>query len=690
MRRAWLLVVLAGVGCKTRFDPLGPNTYKCTKPGVAECAAGWVCNVTAGFCVNPDAGISIACASDSECGGGWRCSPNHQCVDRSVEGQLSLLPPFPDLVEASPLLPLAVPLHSSQAVTVARRDATLVASDLVFGDEPHTWLAIEDVLDADGIQTSYGHRELPAGQSLAVTTALGDAGFVHLGWVVDDGGLSAFVMGPGEGLVEVLRGDGGVYVSVTPVRTDVPMGLALLTTQDGPPVIWGAAARSSTPAAANDLAFLCGVAAWSTPQGLLLQGPGPLERWLTDAGVELRATSSVLAWRVGNDIAWGEACGDAGLVVDHVDACPPGSTLQGWNLIERPQQGAVPMRFCDDDVTGQQERFDGFGAKQPVYDPLTLSGEGTWTYTRGGSGAVGRLSPAGDSLDLTLAMPPDALLASPRGLSAALGNQLYVQTKLGFLQVRSWSDPSQAIAATLGNLVAFRSGAVFSDALLPDGGDDGWAVAWSPSQWNLPRAPVLLRSLPLPDGGTLLAVTHDDVIDMAQLKRATRETVALAPAVVPQPGFAVTDVAFAPATDGGFATGYAVAGGALLALSAATPTRWQATRVNLPLDVLHVWFDGAQPRAVLSDGTVLGLTAVVVLTEPTPGPAIAATSVCDSPVVLTDKGVYALTDGGWWPVGNLPLGADLSGGAVFAVDAGVYVFDAFGNAFTTALPSCPR
>jgi hypothetical protein len=688
MRRAWLVVVVVAVAssCKTRFDPLGPNTYKCTKPGVAECAGGWVCNVTAGFCVNPDAGISIACVNDSECGGGWRCSPNHQCVDRSVEGQVSTLPTFlPDAAAmVSPLLPQGGPLHSSQGLTVLRRDATLVASDVWFEDDSRTWLAIEDVLDADGLQTNYSFGALPGG--VAVTTALGDAGFVHLGWAYHDGSLGAYVMAADAGLDQSIA-NAGDYPFVTPVRTNSTKGLALLRNSDGgQATIWGSAQDEGD---AQDVAlFPCGVAAWATPRGLVLRDAGPAERWLTHAGVELRATATALAWREGDDIAWGSVCVAVPLeAVTHVAACPPGSTLQGWNLIEGGASGPEPMRFCDD-AQGHQRRYDGLGSGQPVYDPVELSGEGTWTFTRGGSGALGRLSPAGDSLDLTLSSPPDALLPFQDGLSAALGNQLYRLSPVGFLQVRSFVDPSQSVGATLGNLVAFRGGEVYA-APPPDAGDEGWAVAWAPSQWTAPRAPVLMRALPLPDGGTLLALTHDDVIDMAQLKRATRETVTLAPAVVPQPGFAVTDLALALATDGGFATGYAIAGGSLLALSAATPTRWQATRVSLPLDVLHVWFDGARPRAVLSDGTVLGLTAVVALTEPTPGPAVAATSVCGSPVVLTDTGAYSLTDAGWESLPIQLLGADFSGGAIFAVGAGVYVFDRFGNAYQSSLPGCP-
>jgi hypothetical protein len=230
-----------------------------------------------------------------------------------------------------------------------------------------------------------------------------------------------------------------------------------------------------------------------------------------------------------------------------------------------------------------------------------------------------------------------------------------------------------------------------------NGSIDAWTggaaftrVAASSVGWKDPAAPVLVRALPVANGDTALVVAHDDTIDVAELVDMT--VADLAPRVLPSPGLAVRDLALRSSPDGGFAEGFAVAGGNLVALAASTPRRWSSTRVALPGNALHVWYEGAAPRVVLDDGTIVGLSTGTVLFGPSDFDVFDAVTVCPSatsagtPLLLATDGVEFPTDAGWLAVGDLPTDVDLARGRLFATDGGWLVFDSRGSAWAGTCP----
>lgn len=659
--RALAMVLLFITGCEARFSGEVPRSYKCANAGRAECPGGWVCNQTVGFCFNPDSGLPLACANDDECGGGWRCSPNQVCVDRSVEGQLTVLEPAESASFLGPRLlrtgTIAMSSRAAAQVGLIRLSAFDVLLETAGRQQ---WFATHETVSLSEVKSFYRLFEGTAGAKSVVTTQpvlkADGVDFVHTLWSVVDGGVRART------LIADSTVDGGVgfkdrliagtYAAVGVVRSegvafenDALRGAALLIGPAGTEawqfdstvpnyrfaagfteVGWVDGRFSSGSGGCTQMVVALGahgavarapvaVAAGTTA---LFSDGAPLmamPSWSNElrVGVSLRAD----AVEVGSVLSTGEIASVNACTAkaNKVDGCAQrsdgGLSWVAWNYHE-VEAGLVPRVVCNG--TGTQTVFNSPGSPtgSPVYDPFQVSTDGVTGVARTvGSHAVVQIDRDVNPTPLTMSTVPDGLTNSLGTVVALRRDGAYTLTEAGFMRAQANTDVSQNYAASDGRFSVSRNGVVSTTT---------WAVAFPPTLWNSPSAPVLMRTLPLADAGTLLALAHDDTIDMAQLRVATKTVVELAPMVVPAPGLAVTDFALRLSTDGGFATGYAIASGFLIALNATSPTRWQSARVTLPDDVLHVYYDGELPRAVSASGTVLGLTALVGLTPPTPWP----------------------------------------------------------------------
>ncbi len=708
-RSGVLLFLVLASACSARFSGNTPRPYKCGSAedgGSSECVGGWRCNATVGVCIDPEVGLPMACRNDFECGGGWRCSPNGACVDRSVEGEVSTAGTTSPAEFISPLVTAEGDLHTSQPQTSVFSDGYVaVGSDVFFDGTPAQWVSVEDFVGPDGVVTQYvvGMSPTATDRPRALSTRVTPSGgFTHTLWVATE-----------QGLVSLSRENGVIDAGLVPGRfTDVHVlrGANLAAAPEDP--LQGAVVAEKESGAATYVAgtrdaglmFALPVSdlAWAprtagceaklyraTAQGLtestesggstVLDPDAPAELRI---GANTKTGAQYIAWR-SNDggLSWRDVCETT---VNTAPSCPHTNNivrqLVGWHL-EESGTGMTPVRLCENGA--QQALVQGVSGTsvETIYNPISVSSEGTTLWGRARStGAVVRIEPTGSVIDVTLAEPPDALIRAGANVVACRSSGSFVLTpSLGFLRARTMADPLDNFATGFGTFVVTRNGVVL-------GAD--WAVAFPRVDWNEPRAPVLARGVALGDGGTLLALSHDDTIDMAQLKIAEREAVELTPTLIPAPGFAVSDFALHAPGDGGTPVGLAVAGGTISALTSTTPTRWQTNKITLPSDALHVWFDQEHPRAVMTDGTVVGLTAIVALTPPTPTAAIAATSVCGTPFVLTDSALYHWADTGWQSVADLPGDVGFTGGRLLTLGTRLYVFEKSGHVWQVDV-KCP-
>jgi hypothetical protein len=715
MRRL-LWVTLLLLACKARFSAEVPRPYACSEAPDEACPGGWVCNLAAHLCIDPDAGVAVACRSDADCGGGWRCGPSQVCVDRSVEGAVTSAPEATSTLLTPHFLTLRpeAPVVSQEAVVSVSSGGYRLGADVLFAR-------------ADGgapLWVGFGAQAMPTGETyfgltiptmnaaavhLPTTQPMGEQS-VHALWSVQPSGATSLAL--------PLLDDGG-YADValdapsTRLSPLATTGLWWESRLEGAVITWGldgggvlrlplqsggnaygsvvAGAMTLAPAAA-DVRF----AALNLDGGeVLLRGGleglswGPLSGSLQATPVgpvaELQvfdvAGTPVVGWREadGGALHWGGFVDGAFAVGSRTPVpCENDAgvvTLAAWWLV--PGSPVSVAGLC----RGQRglERFLD-GAHSPVSGDRMLSAGSTtrWGFTE--RGAIVREDPSGDTL-FTLPRAPDALmklddLGLP-GVTISLGDDYFEPSPLGLTRGLHVPSSNSMLAADDGHYRVTRLGLVIR----------GRAAVGSPSvDWVLPASPVLLTTLARPASTDVVVVTHDDELDVAVLK-ADGGLAELTPRLRPSPGFPVTQVMLQPTTDGGLAEGYLIAGSDLFRVTASSPTRWQATREALPNQPLTVWLDGAHSRTVLVDGAVFGLTARVTLTPPTPAPAVSALAPCGAPWVLTDDGLVRWADGGW---SDVPLAgveqADFAQGRLLELDGGLYVFDSRGMAWS--VPAC--
>jgi hypothetical protein len=746
MRRALALVtVLLLSACPDRFQLDTPHQYKCSADGgSAQCGTVGhsVCNLTAGYCIDLDAGEPFPCASDLECGHGWRCGIAHVCADPSNEPPLvpvDLAPP----TLATPDLDV-VALRSSQSSLVYVASQLKEFNDLVISqrDGGLVWLFGQAVEEPGRVSMHQDAHTSPVPLAIDQQPTAGvvasNGNVLHLLAALVDGGAFVVSLDSAGALTE--RPVPGPYEQLRSVRTTPGLSLpsdpifafisgnrvSIARAQAFEGGLSGTAVPLDTPVTFNgvvaDLAYFrpgelgdAGVLLAATSAGLerLVEGGSPTPITITSAPVlnlrlgrgALSSRAPSLAWRSGDGLVhvaeYTGAFQETTLPVTPcvgLDKDGGATTLLTYGF----NREGVPNEQCTTlygDVTLED------GNVNPLYQHRTVTTDATdWWAWSIDTGQVTR-SLLGSPLPVSPFEAPESLEWSPKfGVLAIDQNLAFQDSSLGF---------------SVANIALVPNGgpsAFVSVPVKPDGGIFSWVVSRSGEvseydpfdhsyqavaapivTWKLPTAPILLRHLvDQKSGHDVLMAVHDDTIDVTEL--VPMQFADLTPRVLPSPGLPVRDLALVAVADGGFAEGFAIAGTDLIALSAPSPRRWSTTRVALPASPVHVWYEGASPRVTLDDGQVVGIASGTRIADGVPGlEVVDATTVCPTdttagvPVLLSVELVISYGPAGWAPLlGQLEdggsAGLDFSRGRVFAVDGGWYAFDSAGTPWFGACP----
>lgn len=567
-----LVLVLAACNSRLKLDV--PRAYHCTEDGGDECAGTWVCNVTAGVCFDPDAGAALPCSTDDDCGT-WRCGPTGVCVDGRVEGEVTRLPLLDAGGFVSPKFP-GNPRQVSEPAFVQTSAQMVLGTDvLIEFDGGRTWLEVEDQMTSEGTQTQYRYGLLPGEGAAALTTCAGDdAGIVHLAWVPLDGGVVLVSDRDGNRTNTLLP---GAWSPVSDVRGPFgtfshcgTAGGAVIARNGNSSVLFQApdgTPRTLLPGTTS-IALVPKTSFGIVSGQLVNLDDGGL--WAKDVEDLHVAGGTWLAWRTRDSIWWADVTHPE--YREQLELCrgSDGGT-SGWNLWAQGAT-AVPVQYCDNG--GYTSIQLGRSASRAVADLLAVSSGGSTTWTRSRrAGSIGRTTLAIEPAEITLQRPPEAMVSVNGDHLALSHREVYVPSALGYLVTRTFVEVSNMPGAGQDDLLLTRGGMVYRGKEL---------VAYSATTWGAAKAPLLLRTVSLADGGTLIAAAHDDTLEVAELGPTAVE---LIPAVLPMPGIPVSALALT-ASDAGLAHGYAVAGGNVVALSAASSRRWTTSRINLPYDVL--------------------------------------------------------------------------------------------------------
>ncbi|MBX7097703.1 MAG: hypothetical protein K1X89_08325 [Myxococcaceae bacterium] len=155
------------------------------------------------------------------------------------------------------------------------------------------------------------------------------------------------------------------------------------------------------------------------------------------------------------------------------------------------------------------------------------------------------------------------------------------------------------------------------------------------------------------DGGTTVVIADPDLLWSTEVNAPPPDggTHPRVPRRLNTPG-TLTALAMADVAPGEplFARGYAIAGERLYEVRAESKNRWAMVELVTPVtEPMGVWTDHSRGRALLADGTALGLPTGVVLAGPTPAAPLEVDSLCGQGVVRTAQGLLRLTaasDGG--------------------------------------------
>lgn len=746
MRRAPVLlcVALAALGgCRTCIDADEPRNYACAgDAGPGECPGGWQCNTTWKFCFDPAKGEPNPCRVDEECGGGWRCTPDGLCGDPALEGAVSSI----DVDDAELLHPLVftqapVALESSAPLRSAdgRRSESLLAGRSDAGVVEV--LKIEASSDPDGqrFRTSVARYAITE-KDFAVTVArdggegvdeflwsFGPGGVLRLRQLLDDGSVgerTSFQALTGATWVAPLLVGGAknnALGGVAQVRRDA--GLALVDPYDGIIVDGGVALGG------REAAIIAGSCADGSSLGILAreqaldvfrQGSGGRTTVATFNAVEpgdlrlaTRGPRVWVSWRQGprmtsiGGLAFVEvtgACVD-GWVSDGVvqlarPVCPPGLGYRSYDLVTTGADGPPELvtECIEHDDEGNEVNdvlFVGERETPSRYLPprlVTRQGDQVFSRFAGGQVTQGPNLLTQDAVSLP--QPPETLYPHDGGLYAPTERASFVATDAGLMidEVPAWSALPARYVESMDWFIA-RSGVVI------DLEDEG-VVALPEDDWDDPSAYVLSELLSQADGGGVLVATHDDAFDVAELGD---DQPTLVTRLKPSPATPILSLALQEARDGGTAEGYLVAGLDLFEVRAPTPRRWSATKVPLSgLRPVFAWFDHGRPRALLDDGTVMGLYTRVPLSVTLPDEVRAGGQLCGAPFALTASALYRLVPPAsgaasarsTWD--EVPLSGgddetDFSRGRLITFGNELYVFSNSGATWKLSLPSghCP-
>lgn len=750
------MLVVVGVaalgGCRTCIDADVPRQYACTgDAGIGdECPdryddkgdllAVWECNTTWGYCFDTTKGEPHPCRVDSECGGGWRCTPDGRCGDPSQEGALSTielealekLHPLafeerPDRLEAAAPLRVSdvagLRTESALAGRVARQDVEV--------------LGVTSLADPDGARFRTTYRRIASpGDDFALTVGVSGQGAQYFLWSL-----------PGQQLRRTtLSSDGGTQTEpnaapglngctwVAPLRTAGDPVSALIGTvqvrhQNGLALVSPYLGRLDA-----------GVSGSDAREAVLLTPPLCTDAWLvviarsngleavriTAAGAEslgtvtalnpgdfriaTRGSQSWLAWRSGamggnaSKLSIAELtglCVDAGLpeVAElRRPVCPVGD-YRAYDLVDTgegpPELVTECVEFNDAGVELNDVVFIGERRTPAAYLPSRIvTRESAQVFSR----FTGGLLTQGPNLvvqePLSLPSPPEALVPLDGELHAFTARKSFLHEPWGFMidRVPEWTALPANYVELAGWVIA-RSGVVI------DPQDDG-VIALPEDDWADPSSYVLSELLPQSDGGAVLVATHDDAFDVAELGD---EQPTLVTRLKPSPATPILSLALQPGRDGGVAEGFVVAGLDLFEVRASTPRRWSATKVPLAgLRPVFTWFDRGWPRALLDDGTVVGLNTRVPLSGTLPEEVRAGGALCGAPFALSATGLWMLLPPApdaedprpqWVQLGlkDTTEETDFTRGRLVTLDDALYVFSNSGGTWkvTPAGGACP-
>lgn len=746
MRRAPLFVFLALAalgGCRTCIDAGVPRNYACSGDagaGVDECPdlyndngkllRAWECNATWGYCFDTTKGEPNPCSRDEQCGGGWRCTPDGRCGDPAQEGDVSTVD-----VDGSELLH---PLVFTQPPAAFESSAPLRSPDgrhtesLLAGRTSAGFvevLRIQSSTDPDGEHfRTFAGRYLLADSDFAVTVAHGpgaDAGVQEFLWsfapngplvqreLLDDGTVgdrATYQALVGATWVAPLLVGGAhtdTYDGLVQVRH--PAGLALVSPYAGIVLDGGlsagtreAAVVAGACADGGDLAVVARMNSVDVlrqgPMGRELQHSFPADQ---PSGFRLatRDERTWLGWQSGpreapdglSSVEVTGGCSDGWAPPPVVELlrppCPAALQYRSYDLVF-PEMGPPELvsECVERDGQGLEINdvvFVGERNTPTAYLPprvVTQQGDQVFSRFVGGQVTQGPNLLAQDPVSLP--QPPETLYVQDGGLFAPTERASFVRTDAGFFidEVPAWAAlPARYIESE--DWFIARSGVVIDL-------EDEQAVVLPEDEWDNPSAFVLSEVLEQPDAGGVLIATHDDAFDVAELGD---DQPTLVTRLKPSPATPILSLALQPARDGGTAEGYLVAGLDLFEVRAPTPRRWSASKVALSgLRPVFVWFDHGRPRALLDDGTVMGLYTRVPLSVTLVDEVRAGGELCGAPFALTASELYRLVpsasgDGGaryeWEPV-DLPGvtdETDFSRGRLLTLDDALYVFSNSGE-----------
>lgn len=757
-RLSFLAAVLAFGSCRTCVDPGIPRNYQCSAdagPGVDECpdeydtqgnrVSAWECNPTWGFCFDTARGEPNPCRADAECGGGWRCTPDGRCADPATEGAVSTVE-VDESVSLHPRVFAAEPrvFESSEAVRYADpQDSVLTVSTSVLGigDAGIEWLTVDSRKTPEGelYQTSVAQGPVSGLVSdLAVTTYRAPLRALHYAWGVVDAGVFLLDRDDLARLRPVMGTQSAV--SVAPLRLSGD-GLGVASGAVGVRMAGRFGIRTPTGRLTLDFPFSdVGEAAWyggadcGADGALLLARATGLEVYRVDAPgtrvvdlpLSLRPSDlrlldvgprTWLGWRgVGTgspdagQLSLIEVTGVCGLADAGAprlperlrrEPCPEGA-FAGYDLVDTG--GAAPEFVTECLAVDTHLLFLGERRTPIAYLPPRLATrEGSWVFSRFQAGQLTVGPGLLDQEPLSLSRPPDVLLPAATGdLVAFTPNAVFFLEDWGFMleEKPAWQDLPAA-------LVPQRGWALTRTGLVVDIGQSGEVLALPAEDWKNPSSPVLAEVLPQPDGTEVLVAAHDDAFDVAEVGG---DVATLATRLKPSPATPILSMALQPSRDGGTAEGYVVAGLELFQVFAPSPRRWSAARVPLAgLRPVFVWFDRGRPRALLDDGTVLGLVTRVPLSRGLEDEVRAGAALCGAPFALTDDALYRLAPAApgasrpyEWDFVQLP-GAevdrgdgtfdvtDFSRGRLMVLGDALYVFSSAGAAWklTPEGGACP-
>jgi hypothetical protein len=618
----------------------------------------------------------------------------------------------------------------SAEATQYTRDGARYRSTSVLGKRPsgeYEWLTVDSEFNDDGATHQTGTILWDPREGLsdvAVSVASAGGPFLHVAWGIVDGGLGYIERSQVGSALPRPVSTTGRCLSVSPLRVSGDLAPEL---NGAVGVRYADHFEVRVPAPVGPVVSVGGpvgeaawvdVAACGPSGGLVVTRDGGLELIRSgDAGApfslalgyvpgDLRlvkeASSTWLGWRSMSALDGGALDGgrasmldleqvcrgrDAGLVSLRRGLCPEGALVSGFDL--QPTATLGPPDFVTECRDGDTNvLFYGERMTPLAYlPPRLVTREGSVVFSRFEGGQLTFGEGLLRQTALALSQPPDLVLRLDGGIVVFTDQDIFLYDEgapqgVMLVEQRAWEGLPASLIEARGWVVG-RTGVVV------DTFGDGGILALPEVDWRNPSTYVLSEALDLDDGGTLVVATHDDAFDVAEV---SPEEGTLSTRLRPSPAAPILSLALQKPEDGGAAEGYVVAGLDLFRVTAPTPRRWSASPVSLSgLRPIFTWFDHGRPRALMDDGTVLGLGTRVPLSEQLGDEVRAGAALCGAPMALTANGLYRLVPGeagaraAWEPV-PLPGGeaTDFSRGRLLVGEGLLLVFASTGATWVIA------